>query len=85
MYFNIRTIYLYLGIESLTGRDSIDADATVLFNLLWGNLIEKCCGEILEKWRSLNLKKGCFSASCFGFSCAENSTTLPTEQNKHIV
>jgi hypothetical protein len=45
MYFNIRTIYLYLGIESLTGRDSIDADATVLFNLLWGNL-----GEVL--WRN---------------------------------
>ena len=45
LYFNIRTIYLYLGIESLTGRDSIDADATVLFNLLWGNL-----GEVL--WRN---------------------------------
>jgi hypothetical protein len=45
LYFNIRTIYLYLGIESLTGRDSIDADSTVLFNLLWGNL-----GEVL--WRN---------------------------------
>ena len=28
------------SVESLTGRDSIDADATVLFILLWRNLEE---------------------------------------------
>jgi hypothetical protein len=28
------------AIESLTGRDSIDADATVLLNLLWRNFGE---------------------------------------------
>jgi len=27
-------------VASLTGRDSIDANATVLFNLLWRNLEE---------------------------------------------
>ena len=65
MYFNIRTIYLYLGIESLTGRDSIDADATVLFNLLWRNL-----EEVL-------VSQGCFSASCFGLSaCGGNHKAL---------
>jgi hypothetical protein len=63
-------MYLYLGIESLTGRDSIDADATVLFNLLWRNL-----GEVL-------VKKGCFSASCFGLSGAEENTKLQTEQKQ---
>ena len=45
MLFSFLFRHLFLFVESLTGRDSIDADATVLFNLLWGNL-----GEVL--WRN---------------------------------
>jgi hypothetical protein len=53
------------------GRDSIDANATVLFNLLWRNLEEAL------------MKKGCFSASCFSLIVrAEENTKLQTEQKQ---
>ena len=65
MLFSFLFRHLFLFVQSLTGRDSIHADATVLFNLLWRNLEE------------VSVKRECFSASCFGLSaCGGNHKAL---------